>query len=103
MPSTELKLKLYVAGTGTASTQQLVRRIERAIADAVAPEISGEIEIVSVMDDPVGAYEDNVVATPTLVRSSPAPKKSALALGTDANELILSLRIAPSAAQVDAK
>lgn len=90
-----MKLKLYVAGTRATSTLELVQRIQRAIADVVQQDPSSELEIVSIMDNPSAALQDEVVATPTLVRSSPLPRRSAFASGSNATELILSLRIDP--------
>jgi len=90
-----MKLKLYVAGTRAASTLELVQRIQRAIADVVKQDPASELEIVSIMDNPTAALEDEVVATPTLVRSSPLPRRSAFAFSSDATELILSLRMDP--------
>jgi len=93
-----MKLKLYVAGTRAASTLQLVRRIQSAIAEVVKQDLASEIEVVSIMDDPTAAVEDDVVATRTLVRASPLPRQSALANSPAARDLILSLRIDLAAA-----
>lgn len=66
-----ITLRLYVTGRTPSA--------ERAIAtlDALQTQFGARlmVEIIDVLDDPISALNDDVYATPTVFRLSPAPVK----------------------------
>jgi circadian clock protein KaiB len=66
----EYRLRLYVAGTSSRSRQAIVRA--RELCDG---ELSGRctLEVIDIYQDPLRARDDQIFATPTLVRESPLP------------------------------
>lgn len=69
-----LVLKLYVAGRSGVSirAESNLRRLVEQMEDDV------EICVVDVLNSPELAEEDHVLATPTLVRSSPLPQRKVI-------------------------
>jgi circadian clock protein KaiB len=63
-------LRLYVAGANARSRQAL-RRVFELCEDAQKGNY--ELEVIDVYQQPELAREDQIVATPTLVRFLPAP------------------------------
>jgi len=63
-------LRLFVAGA-TARSRQAVVRV-RQLCDA-EPEGSYTLEVIDIFQQPKLARDHQIVATPTLVRESPAP------------------------------
>ena len=74
-PREPIRLRLYVAGDSPRSQNALrnLRRLEQT-------PLSGrfEVEVVDVLADPDRAEADHVLATPTLLRISPAPRQRIL-------------------------
>ncbi len=56
-------------------------------------EIKGKysLEVINVLDDPQRAQEDNILATPTLVRASPLPEKRVVGDLSDKDKLLSAL------------
>lgn len=80
-------LRLYVAGTQGPS---------RAVIDAVCRLAQEhldrcDVEIIDVLREPDRAAEDDVIATPTLVKREPRPVVQFLVDPADTPELLLSL------------
>jgi circadian clock protein KaiB len=69
---TSYSFKLYIAGE-TARSRQAEANL-RALCEA---RIAGfyELEIVDVVERPDLAEEDNVIATPTVIRLAPLPRR----------------------------
>lgn len=66
----EYRLRLYVAGTSSRSRLAIVRA--RELCDG---ELSGRctLEVIDIYQDPRRARDDQIFATPTLVRETPVP------------------------------
>ena len=63
-------LRLYVAGSDSRSIE--ARRLCEQVANRCSP-VPCRLEIVDVLDDPRQAEQDQVLATPMLVRLGPPP------------------------------
>ena len=63
-------LKLYITGN-TGNSQRAINNLNKIIE----PELKGfyTLEIIDVLNDPEKATEDNILATPTLIKVSPKP------------------------------
>ncbi len=86
-------LRLYVAGQSPRSL--------RAFANLKAlceKHLAGhyEIEIVDLMQNPALAQADDIVALPTLVRRLPAPLRKIIGDLSDADRVLVGLRLQPS-------
>jgi circadian clock protein KaiB len=69
-PVEEYRLRLYVAGTSSRSRRAILRARELC-----AGELRGHstLEVIDIYQDPIRARDDQIVATPTLVRETPLP------------------------------
>lgn len=69
-PMARFILRLYVAGATDRSRQALLR-----VRQLCESQLKGnyELEVIDVYQQPVLTREGQIVATPTLVRTSPAP------------------------------
>lgn len=67
----EVQLTLYVMGGSHRSARAL--RNLRALLDERAPD--AELEVVDVIEHPDRGEAAGIVATPTLVRRAPAPRR----------------------------
>ncbi|UOM35907.1 circadian clock KaiB family protein [Acuticoccus sp. I52.16.1] len=76
------RLSLYVSGE-SARSYAAIRHIE-SIAKTHLPN-AYELEFVDVLKDPARAERDKILATPTLVREQPGPRKKIM--GEFANHL----------------
>jgi circadian clock protein KaiB len=66
-----VQLKLYIAGVSKKMTdysQSLVDYFESRSIDA-------SMTVINVLEDPAKAMQDDVIATPTLIREFPEPRK----------------------------
>ena len=64
-------LRLYVAGT-TVRSRQALRRVYQ-LCEAELKEGNYEVELIDVYQHPELARENQIVATPTLIKVSPLP------------------------------
>lgn len=66
----EYRLRLYVAGTSSRSRLAILRA--RELCDG---ELRGRctLEVIDIYQEPLRARDDQIFATPTLVRESPLP------------------------------
>jgi len=80
-----LDLRLYVSGDAPYSAAALQNL--RSICDRY---LTGRhtLEVVDVVDDPTRCLQDSIMATPTLVRLSPAPRIEITGDLADAEEVL---------------
>ena len=86
------RLKLYITGHTTRSSRAIanLRRIcERGFADQY------ELDVVDVLEDPQGAEEDAIIATPTLIRELPPPLRRIVGDLSDEQRVLVALEIQP--------
>ena len=80
----KFEFKLYVYGrTGTSIMAE--RNLREVIEDAGESECS--LEVVDILENPEKSLEDNVIATPTVVRTIPPPKVKLIGDMSDAKSL----------------
>ncbi|MDA2913214.1 circadian clock protein KaiB [Acidobacteriia bacterium AH_259_A11_L15] len=63
-------LKLYITGQTPASIRAL-ENLKRIMAEELSQEY--HLEVIDVLEDPVLAEDEKIIATPTLVKSLPPP------------------------------
>lgn len=68
----EYGFKLYVTGRSLHS-QRAIENLRHICEDVLGS--SYELEVVDVLEDPGAAEKDKILATPTLIRSSPLPTR----------------------------
>ncbi len=78
--SSDLSLKLYVAGR-TPRSAQAVENLKRICGELSEPLC--QIAIIDVLEQPELADEDLIIATPTLVKVSPPPTRRIIGDLTD--------------------
>jgi circadian clock protein KaiB len=71
-PIEKYLLRLYVAGA-TARSRQALQRVHQLCA--AEPEMNYEIEVIDVYQQPKLARDNQLIATPTLVRERPLPAR----------------------------
>ena len=67
-----MHFRLYVGRTGAAEAQVHVDEVCRLLGEQC------EVEVVDAIAEPERAEQDNVLATPTLIRLDPLPTKRIL-------------------------
>ena len=83
--------KLYLTNSSTSiAGQKKISNVEIALKNA---KINYSLEVVNVLESPIQAIEDGVVATPTLIQLSPPPKKKIIGKLDNTRELLAELEI----------
>jgi circadian clock protein KaiB len=90
-PVEEFCLRLFVAGTSSRSRQAIMRTRELC-----ANELKGrcKLEVIDIYQDPVRARDEQIVATPTLVRELPLPVRRVIGTPAKSNLLFVELGFA---------
>ena len=88
-PHSPLTLRLYVSGQALNSRAAIrnLDSLRRALADGAA------VEVVDVRERPELAEEDRILATPTLVRRTPAPVRKIIGDLSDVERVLVGLEI----------
>ncbi len=84
----EFKLYLYTSGetsNSVASTWNLKSLLQEKLKDRYS------LEVINVLDNPERAQEDNILATPTLVKTSPPPERRVVGDLSDKKKVLLGL------------
>ncbi len=68
----DLRFHLFVAGNSPRSTRA-IENLRRMIDEHL--EEGCEVEVIDVLESPGRAEDDRILATPTLVKESPLPKR----------------------------
>jgi circadian clock protein KaiB len=85
-------LRLYVAGQSPKSLKayaNLIRLCEEHL------EVSYDVEIVDLIENPQLAAGDEIVAIPTLVRRLPAPMRKIIGDLSDSDRVLVGLQLRP--------
>lgn len=67
-----LRFHLFVAGSSPRS-DRAVQNLRRMVDEHL--DVTCEVEIIDVLEFPERAEEDRILATPTLIRESPPPRR----------------------------
>ncbi len=84
------KLKLYITGH-TPRSRRLVAELEALFEKNCGGKYS--LEVVDIFDQPEAAYEDRVIATPTLIKTLPPPARKIVGCLIDAERMLEALEI----------
>lgn len=86
------RLRLYITGL-TPHSQRAISNLQ----DIVDRDLRGrcEVEIIDVLEDPISAEEDKILATPTLVRKLPEPVRKIIGDLSDLEKVYIGLDYYP--------
>jgi circadian clock protein KaiB len=84
-----LTLRLYVSGQALNS-RAAIRNLE-SLREALAERVA--VEVIDVRERPELADEDQILATPTLVRRAPAPVRKIIGDLSDTERVLVGLEI----------
>lgn len=86
------KLRLYITGT-TPQSQRAIANLH----DICRSEIPGlyEVEVIDVLEHPVLAENEKILATPTLVKRLPEPVRKIIGDLSDRQQVLIGLNIEP--------
>ena len=84
---------LYVAGQ-TSRSEQAIANLRRLCKEALAG-FTCEIAVVDVLTDPESAEERRILATPTLIKESPAPLRRITGDLSDMGRVLTGLALSP--------
>ncbi|MFK7889898.1 MAG: circadian clock KaiB family protein [Granulosicoccus sp.] len=87
----QLKLKLYIAGQSVRSDAAVIN-LKRLLQERVS--VDYVLNVIDVIDEPAQAEEDSILATPTLIKSSPAPVRRIIGDLSDREALLVGLDLA---------
>ena len=82
--------RLYVTGKAPKS-MQIEAALKAALKDIITDE--GSFEIIDLLESPHSADQDNVFATPTLVKASPLPSKKIIGDFSDIEKVLVGLDV----------
>jgi circadian clock protein KaiB len=86
MPGGEVvRLRLFVAGE-TPRTRRAIENLERLVS--ARPSWRCEIEVIDVLVFPERAEEERILATPTLIKAAPLPRRRVTGDLSDAEKLL---------------
>ncbi len=85
-------LRLYVAGQ-TAHGRRAKNNLEK-IADQFLEGLC-DIEVIDILETPKLAFEESILVTPTLVRSSPPPTRKVIGDLSNSGNVLLGLGLNP--------
>ncbi len=91
----EIQLRLYVSSRSSTGTPAL--NTVRAVIDRLS-EDEVQLEVIDVFEDPGRAMQDRVIATPTLIKATPAPELRLIGSLGDPEAVLRHLGLAPTVA-----
>ena len=89
---TEYQLKLYITGS-TIRSEKAIGNLRRICEESLDKEY--ELVIVDVLDHPQLAEDNRILATPTVVRESPEPKRRVIGDLSDREQVLFGLDCHP--------
>jgi circadian clock protein KaiB len=87
----QLSIKLYVAGE-SVRTDSAVRNLKQLLDESVGS--CYELKIIDVTTYPALAEKDSILATPTLIKTHPAPQRRIIGDLSNKEALLLGLDLA---------
>lgn len=91
-PTPRVILRLFVAGA-TARSQQAIMRVREVCKGK--PEDNCELEVIDIYQQPKLARENQIVATPTLIKELPRPLRRFIGNLVNTDGLYLELNLVP--------
>lgn len=91
MNEEKLVLRLYVTGQSPNSTKALAN--VQQLLEEVVPN-RHQLEVIDVLNEPVLAERDGIIASPTLVKRHPPPVRRIIGDLSDREKVLSSLEIA---------
>jgi circadian clock protein KaiB len=88
MVKTMVFLKLYIVNYSEKS-KETVTRFSKILENYLHGNY--KLEILNVMDHPEAAYQDDVLATPTVIKIAPGPSKRIIGDLGDENKILIGL------------
>jgi len=88
----EYQLRLYIIG-GSVNSQRAVQRIKSICEQQLRDRYL--LEIVDIMEDPAAAQEARIIATPTLIKSSPLPIRRIIGDMSNREQVLVGLDAVP--------
>ena len=82
-------LRLYIAGEGPNSIRALANL--KAICQKYIPSSRFQIEIVDILQEPLRAFADEILLTPTLVKLAPHPIRKIVGNLSETTKVLLML------------
>ena len=89
----ELRLTLYVTGR-TSRSERAISNLQQIAHESNIDDC--EFSVIDVLEQPHRAEEERIIATPTLVKSSPPPVRRIIGDLSDIEEVALRLGLSPS-------
>jgi len=83
-----LQLKLYVVDR-TPRTRRAIAQVRRVFNKIGL--LNYDIEVIDVLDQPERARQDQIIATPTLIRTAPLPQRRVLGDFSNHEQVLASL------------
>jgi len=93
-----VQLMLYIAGR-TSRSQQAIADLRRICDERFGERY--ELQVVDVMKDPEAAEDARILATPTLVKTAPAPSRRVIGDLADAASVLSALALEPEPREND--
>ncbi|NJN47772.1 MAG: circadian clock protein KaiB [Candidatus Competibacteraceae bacterium] len=87
----KVSLRLYLAGSAHDATIGL-DKLKRFCTEKARAAYEYELEIINVLENPQLAFQEGIIATPTLVRVSPPPQRLILGDLADRDTLLSMLQ-----------
>ena len=88
------RLRLFVAG-GTARSRQAIENLRQLVSEHSA--VTFDLEVVDIYQQPELAKRDQIIATPTLLKLSPAPVRRIVGDLSDEIRVVRALGLADDA------
>ena len=85
-----IELRLYIAGQ-TMKSKQSIDRLESFFDNGLKSRYA--LEVIDLLSSPEAAEQDNVFATPTLVKTYPAPSRKIIGEFVDKEKVFKALEI----------
>lgn len=91
-PKKRYVLRLYVTGS-TSKSMRAIRNIKKISEEHLGGQY--ELEVIDVYQQPGEAKNENIIATPTLVKRLPLPLKKFIGDLSDLKQVLVGLDIVP--------
>jgi circadian clock protein KaiB len=86
------KLRLYITPR-TANSQRAISNLDALLQEDLPVRL--EVEVIDVTEHPALAERDKIIATPTLVRQTPAPVRKIIGDLSDRERVLVGLDLQP--------
>lgn len=93
--SSKFLLKLFITGQ-TLRSERAVTNLRRVCEEGLGGEY--ELIIIDVLEQPHLAKEENILATPTMIKVSPPPTRRLIGDLSDVKKVLLELDVSPDPA-----